>query len=215
MKRKVFIVVLVFVLLLFSSCGGLKDLNSISADDYINGTYYSINVSVKNADTAPGYTYFAIPKDIEELRQEIADKSSNEDTVEVCQGNFILIKEAASCFLIQKIEKLDVDQESYNRYVLFAPIGTFEANKEKDKYVYMYLPYHLLKGINVQHYQYQNPFSTQITCETIGTIDDFYDFYHFFEQCEVDKDADSLIITNKISGYKMEVSFSQNSKSNV
>jgi hypothetical protein len=76
----------------------------------------------------------------------------------------------------------------------------------------MYIPYHLIKGLaNIQHWpDNENAYPKTMECEVNGTIEAFYDFYNKLEQCDVEKEIDSLIVTNKKNDYKMMLAFSQN-----
>lgn len=40
------------------------------------------------------------------------------------------------------------------------------------------MPYHLLRGIAAQHYpSSEGTYANGLTCEFVGSIDDFYNFY--------------------------------------
>jgi hypothetical protein len=208
MKKIAFVIALAIMLLTFSSCGGLHSQSSIYANDSISGEDISIGIRVKRAESADKFSQFAISKDINELAEMIAKKDSSLSTA-VYQEKYIVITTASSLFLIDKVEKLDEDKDDENRYYFFAPTGTFEKSGQ---YIEMYIPYHLMKGLaNIQYWpNYENPYPKIIACEAIGTIDDFLNFYSKFEQCDVEKETDSLIVTNKKNGYKMMLTFSQN-----
>jgi len=210
MKKARFFVFLVSILLL-SSCGGLKNQSSIHVKDSIGGDNFSIKINVKRAANTSPSMNFSIDKSIEELANEITKIDSSLSTI-IWQDKFISVGTDSNLFLLEQIEKLDEDKENEDRYSFFAPIGTFEINAPSDKYIDMYIPYHLIKGLaNIQHWpDYENAYPKTMVCEAFGTIDDFFNFYSKFEQCEVEKETDSLIVTNKKNGYKMELHFSQN-----
>lgn len=126
------------------------------------------------------------------------------------KSKYIAVETGTECFLIEQIEKIDGDKEKESRYEIFVPIGLFEINRPGDKYVNMYIPYHLLTGIAIQHRpDYDNPYTATIECETFGTIEDFYSFYSKFKQCEVEKETSSLIVTNKKNQYRMKLTLLQ------
>lgn len=208
MKKTAFLIALAIILLTFSSCGGLHNQSSIYAKDSIGGEDISIGIRVKRAESAGVFSQFAISKDINEFAEMIAKKDASL-TTEVYQEKFILITTATSHFLIDRVEKLDEDKENENRYYFFAPIGTFEKS---DQYIEMYIPYHLMKGLaNIQYWpNYENAYPEIMECEAIGKIDNFLNFYNNFEQCDVEKETDSLVVTNRKNGHKMMLTFSQN-----
>lgn len=213
MKKIAFIIVFSIMSLAFSSCGGLHNQSSIHAKDLISDENISIKINVMRSGNTSPTAYFSVNKSIEELADIIA-KSDSSLSVRTYQEKFLLIDTATNFFLIEPVEKLNEDKEDENRYALFAPIATFEINTPTDDYINMYIPYHLIKGVTVQHYpDSENAYPKTIETESYGTIDEFYDFYNKFEQCDVEKETDSLIVKNKKNNYEMRLSFIQNNNS--
>ena len=209
MKKAMLLIVLSIILTVFSSCGGLKNRSSILARDYISNENIVIKINVKKAYAAGNMTNFATDKSIEELAGIIAKKDSSL-SVAVHQDRFISVTMVSSLFLIDTVDKLEEDKEHDHRYYFFAPIATFKIDAPMDTYIDMYIPYHLIKGIAVQHSpEYENAYSKITEYESYGTLDNFMDFYSRLEQCDLEKYDDYITVTSRQNGYKMNVSFFQ------
>ena len=110
------------------------------------------------------------------------------------------------------IEKLDEDGADETRYAFFAPVAQFQIDTPRDTYAYMYVPYHLIKGIEVQtSLGYPDKYARTFECDACGTVDDFINFYSFLDQCEVEESGGgSIMVTSKENGYQMRLSFCRN-----
>ena len=198
-------------ILFLTSCGGLHDRWSIYVKDPISGENFSVKMHVKRAASTSPSMRFTVSKSTAELANEIAESDSSLSTA-IHQDRFILIKTASNFFLLDQVEKLDEDRENENRYVFFAPIGTFKKNTSNGTLVVMmYLPYHLLKGIAVQYSPgYKTDYPDKMECDTCGTIDDFINFYSELAYCDIkESDETSIVVQNKIDKYEMKLTFSQ------
>ena len=98
---------------------------------------------------------------------------------------------------------MDEDKANESRYEFFAPVARFEINTPGDTYVDMYVPYHLLNELRVQD------LLKTYECNAYGTMDDFIHFYSVLEQCDVEADDDSIVVTSRKNGYQMKLSFYQ------
>ena len=125
MKKTACVIGLMIALLMLSSCGGLKNRNSINAKDSLSGEKISIRINVKKADVSGYHTDFAISKDINELAEMIKKDSSL--STAVYQNKFILITTTSNVFLIEQVEKYDEDKENENRYMFFHLLGILEC----------------------------------------------------------------------------------------
>lgn len=207
MKKLQILLIFVTLSMLLSSCGGLQSLRSIHAQDILNNQKLSIKMRVRNASFGSEETTFSIGKDIEELADEITTKDPSLSTT-IYQNKYILVQTDKTFFLLKKTENIKEDKKKDTRYTFFSPIGTFDTSLCST--TYMYIPYHLISGIDVQYYSsYDNPYPKTLTCETTGTIDEFYEFYSHIAYCEVEKDDNRLTVTSEKNECTMEVSFSQ------
>ena len=208
MKKTAFAIALAIVLLTLSSCGGLKNRNSVHATDFISGENISIKINVKKADISGHHSDFAISKDINGLAEMIAKKNPSLSTA-IYQDRFILITTSATFFLIEQIEKYDQDKENENRYMFFAPAGSLGM------YANVHIPYHLIKDlIDISYWPYKEDVDPDKTeYEVSGTIEDFYNFYNKLQQYDVEKGTDFLIVTIMKNSFKMMLTFSQNESS--
>lgn len=198
----------IFMLLMLVSCGGLKTRFSIRAKDVISGECLSIRMYVKRSNVSSPSERFSVRMNLEELSEAIAKKVPSLSAT-VYQDQFILLQTESGFFFLTPIEKAEEDTEDYTRYVFFAPVAMFKIDTPIDTYVYMYVPYHLIKGIVVQtSLGYPEEYLRTLECDACGSIDDFINFYSNLEQCEVEKTGDDrIVVTNKKNGYPMELRF--------
>lgn len=202
MKKTGVFILLISMLLLFVGCGGLRDRSSISVKDSISGENLSIRIDVKRSNVSSPSQRFSVNMNLEELANAIMTADSTLST-EIYQDRFILVKTKSNFFLLEPIEKLDEDRENESRYEFFAPVARFEINTPRDTYVDMYVPYHLLNELMVQD------LLRTYKCNAYGTMDDFINFYSVLEQCDVETNDDSIVVTSRENGYKMKLSFYQ------
>ena len=193
------------------TCGGLRDMNAVYARDAINNRKISMRISVKNAHRGGNETSFGLDKDIHELAHMITEQYPSWSP-KIHQDKFISVTTEVMVFLIAQVEKDDADKDNENRYILFAPTGTFEVPGEgyPTASISAHIPYHLIEAVETPYYHFSPKYADKMECEAYGSMDDFMDFYSKIEQCEVEKQNDSLIVTNKKSEYKVMLTFSQN-----
>lgn len=199
---------IIFMLLMLVSCGGLQTRFSIRAKDTVSGECLSIKMYVTRSNVSSPSERFSVRMNLEELSEEIA-KTDSSLSPAVYQDQFILLQTESGFFFLTPVEKEEEDTEDYTRYVFFAPVAMFKIDTPLDTYVYMYVPYHLIKGIVVQtSLGHPEEYSQTLECDACGSIDDFINFYNVLEQCEVKKTGDDrIVVTSKKNGYPMELVF--------
>jgi len=207
---KKFILLIIIIILLFTatSCGGLRNINSIYAWDYIiddAGETLTLNISVKKAYRSGDYTNFAHSRAIHDFAELV--ENNNKDyrlTTQIYQDEYILItrqsehNENISFFLIKSIDKIDNEQE--NRYLFFAPIAHLRSlDGAVQNSIDIHIPYHLMVNIDPQMYRadfyIENEKTVTFTYETIGTIDDYFDFYAAYGIYGVESIGDNMNVT--------------------
>jgi len=204
MKKNIIIFILFISSFLLISCGGLHDKNEVTAQDYILKESLTIQMPVKNAEQISEYSHFALKENIADISSIIKKNNENLE-IGIFQDNYLLIPSKNTFFLIKKIPSINNEKE--NRYAFFAPIATFNINNE---HVNFYLPYHLIKDIDVQYYPYGKEFGISSTYQTDETLNQFYDFYSNIELCETQVFEDYILVENSKTPYKMLIRLSGN-----
>ena len=199
MKRKLAYLAALFALLLgLASCGGLQSLSSISAMDYLapDAGRFSAPLHVKRADIGGEFTNFTYDATLEKLR-EILQGKCPDTRISTAQDRFIVIEQPENIFLIEQINRVEGDR--YNRFVCFAPIASIEDGGDSSYGQLVYMPYHLLNGLEAQYYGSQPlqvaQFSRFERTAQSG-IDDFEAFYRKWSAVDVARpDGSTLVVT--------------------
>jgi hypothetical protein len=183
MRKLIIIVLFAGLSLALTSCGGLRNLDSILARDYIIGESLRLEIPVRRAYNAGDITEFAHSDDIFAFSNRVENMSSRDYRIDtrIFQDEYILVERTLAdnskntlLLIIQYLGK--TEDGSLNQYLYFPPIvrvnRAVSANEYEPAGFDFHLPYHLLK--NTTYYPY---IETTITFETIGSIDDFYRYY--------------------------------------
>ena len=195
-----FIALLAAAMLLFS-CGGTEKLDAICAHDYITDQQYSIPMRVSGT-IAPN-TSFNSDQDIDALAEAIREKDPDV-SVQVYQEQYICVQTGDNCFLVILCGETENAPHGKYSYQFLSPLGEFllkEWYADDMHYTsetYMYLPYHLVSGLDIQNILEHGTvpeYEKAITCEARGTMEEFYAFYSSLSACTVEREADSLIVT--------------------
>ena len=120
----------------------------------------------------------------------------------------------AQPFLIEEVEKLEVDEENDHRYFFYAPLATLELIDKSNsslpvvkKKARFHLPVHLLKEFEREgHYDYI--FDLDYSCELVSDFDvvaDFYRFYRAFKMYQVEIEDGILSVTNTDTGVTVQI----------
>lgn len=204
MKKTALILVLVMILL-FSSCGGYVDSDYIEATDWISRESISIDLEVKRTNLGGTTQNFAVDKTLNELADYIA-KSDSSLSVNIYRDTYIEIRTPSNIFLIKPVKKGSKDKEDEYRYLFFSPNMYFTKKGEGMNHgMDMYIPYHLVKDALpvAEHDLVTHPetgtdaYPQRMECEAVGTIEEFYDFYHHIAHCEVEREGNVLRVTTE------------------
>ena len=84
-----------------------------------------------------------------------------------------------------------------DRFQVFAPIANLDIDTVFNTYgKLIYMPYHLIEGLETQVYQGQRLLPTQFSFPALGTIDDFEAFYRKWSAVDVARpDGNTLVVT--------------------
>ncbi len=212
MKKTVSIISfgLAIIILLLSSvaCGGLHSRSSIEAKDLISDENLKINLQVERSNVSSPSQRFSVKMGLDELADAVK-KADGSLTVTVCRDKMILIETKSGFFYLLPIEKTEEDGEDDVRYSFFAPAARFRIDTERDTYVDMYVPYHLIEGVQIQtEIGYPEAYTKTLTCDACGSIEEFIRFYSALERCEASKmGEDSFVVSYRDCDYQMKVSF--------
>lgn len=208
-KKSLSLVVAVILLLLpLIACGGLQSRSSINAKDLISGENLKINLQVERSNVSSPSQRFSVKMGLDELADAVK-KADGSLTVTVCRDKMILIGTKTGAFYLMPIEKVEGDGEDDVRYSLFAPAAKFRIDTPRDTYVDMYVPYHLIDGVQIQtEIGYPEEYPKTLTCDACGSVEEFIQFYSAFERCEVSETGeDSFAVSYRDCDYQMKVSF--------
>ena len=211
--RKIFcfMVVVVFIFSL-SACGGLHSYRELHVFDDSTQEKIEIKMKIKNANNTPNMRNFAVSEDIDGLKQLIENNGEN-ILVEKYQEKYLCLY-GAQPFLIEEVEKLEVDEENDHRYFFYAPLVTLELIDKSNsslpvvkKKARFHLPVHLLKEFErKRHYDYI--FDLDYSCELVSDFDflaDFYRFYRAFKMYQVEIEDGILSVTNTDTGVTVQI----------
>lgn len=143
---------------------------------------------------------FAVSEDIDELKQLI-ENNGEDILVEKYQQKYLCLY-GEQPFLIEEVEKLEVDAENDHRYFFYAPLATLELIDKSNsslpvvkKKARFHLPVHLLKEFERESY-YDYIFDIDYSCELVSDFDALADFYRAFKIYEVETEDGILSVTN-------------------
>lgn len=186
-KPIIFILIIISLLFVLTSCGGLKDSDQITAKNLITNESLSIKVDVKRSPYLGNWTHFAVEKDIFSFSKEIENKTNSAD---VFGNEYIIIKSENNFpFLIKEIDKIESDENGDYRYAFFAPTARF-----KDE-IDIFFPYHLMDDISIQYYPGYNNIIFDET-QKFKTNYDIKEILNFYDG--IDKYSTEWISKNKI-----------------
>ncbi len=143
---------------------------------------------------------------------ELADAVKKADgslTVTVCLDKMILIGTGTGAFYLMPTEKVEGDGEDDVRYVFFAPAAEFRIDAPSDTCVDMYVPYHLIDGVQILT-DHSEAYPKTLTCDACGSVEEFIQFFSSLKQCGVRETGDdSFTVTYRDCDYQMKVSLSE------
>ena len=214
MKKTIsYIALCLAVILLFASlsaCGGFHNRSYILAKDLISGENLKINLQVeRTGDTSPSQR-FSVKMGLEELANAVK-KADGSLQVTVCRDKMIFIGTKAGAFYLMPTEKVEGDGEDDGRYFFFAPAAEFKIDAPGNTFVDMYVPYHLIDGVQIQTaIGYPEAYPKTLACDSCGSMEEFIQFYSSLKQCSVRETGDdSFTVTYRDCDYQMKVSLSE------
>lgn len=206
-----FMVVVVFIFSL-SACGGLHSYRVLRMFDDSTQEKIEIKMKIKNANNTPNMRNFAVSEDIDGLKQLI-ENNGEDILVEKYQQKYLCLY-GEQPFLIEEVEKLEVDAENDHRYFFYAPLATLELIDKSNsslpvvkKKAQFHLPVHLLKEFERESY-YDYIFDIDYSCELVSDFDvvaDFYRFYWAFKMYQVEIEDGILSVTNTDTGVTVQI----------
>jgi len=228
MKKAFAVSFLLIIVMLIASCGGVRDQRYIRLTDPISGDTIQIRVDSKRVAYKQ---WFSTDMDIYGLAGEI-EKKNTQLVARVYQGNMIMITTKTNIFYIYQDEEYDEHIGSSFRYMVgsteglfvYSPVETTDIADSSVTRVPMYLPYHILRGLPGHSYPffsissvpvngndeaYDFTLRNTIECEALGDIADFIAFYNNIDHCDIELSGDTLTVTNKVNGYALDITFSQ------
>ena len=206
MKRKLACLAALLALLLgLASCGGLQSLSGIGASDYINnrGSWrpdnsFSCKLRVWRAVPGGHHTDFTYNATLEQLRGKLQARCPDA-VFSIAQDKFIVIEQRDTIFLIEQVERMEGDR--YNRFQIFAPIANLDIDTIFNNGKLIYIPYHLIEGLETQYYQGERLLPTEFSFSVLGTMDDFEAFYRKWSAVDVIRpDGSTLVVTCDTDG---------------
>lgn len=209
MRRTGVFVALVLFIFSLSACGGLHSYRELHVFDDSTQEKIKIKMKIKNANNTPNMRNFAVSEDIDGLKQLI-ENNSEDILVEKYQEKYLCLY-GEQPFLIEEVEKFEVDAENDHRYFFYAPLATLELIDKSNsslpvvkKKARFHLPVHLLKEFERKgHYDYI--FDLDYSCELVSDFHALADFYRAFKMYQVETEDGILSVTNTDTGVTVQI----------
>jgi len=184
----------------------------------MDGNAYTLSVWmwVKDRYFTPYHSSFSIKQDIDKLAATLAskkDQHKNPLKTEVFKDAYILITQEATdgqfnyYLLSYSAGSGTAPRPEYYRYEFYLPKATFTV---QGSYYMIAMPYHLLSGVQIQRYPYENAYGSRMTCQLAATPDDIYNFYDSISTCTIEKHQDgAFIVEDKTSGNRLKITINE------